>query len=82
MRKAILILSAAALALCGTAAGERWPLGPGDVPVRCGNNCYNFQNYGGSSYYHDGLDCLGTGGDPCYAVADGYVSMISVSEPL
>ena len=82
MRKAILILSGAALVLCGTAAAERWPLGPGDVPVRCGNNCYNFQNYGGSSYYHDGLDCLGSAGDPCSAVADGYVSMISVSEPL
>jgi len=66
----------------GAAAAERWPLGPGNVPQPCVNNCYNFQNYGGSSYYHDGLDCLGLGGDPCYAVDDGYVSLISISEPL
>jgi hypothetical protein len=82
MRKTLLILSAAAVLLGGTAAAERWPLGPGNVPLRCGNNCYNFQNYGGSSYYHDGLDCLGSGGDPCYSVDNGYVSLISVSEPL
>jgi hypothetical protein len=81
MKKNIIIISLAALACIGTAAAERWPLGPGNVPQRCGNNCYNFQNYGGSSYYHDGLDCLGSGGDPCYAVDGGYVSLISVSEP-
>jgi hypothetical protein len=82
MKKLTVIISLAALVCLGTAAAERWPLGPGDVPQRCGNNCYEYQRYGGSPYYHDGLDCLGLGGDPCYAVADGYVSLIRVSEPL
>jgi hypothetical protein len=82
MKKVMVVISLAALAWFGTAGAERWPLGPGNVPQRCGNNCYEFQNYGGSSYYHDGLDVLGAGGDPCYSVADGYVSLISVSEPL
>ena len=82
MKKLTVIISLAALVLCGAAAAERWPLGPGDVMQPCGNNCYEYQRYGGSPYYHDGLDCLGLGGDPCYAVADGYVSLISISEPL
>ncbi len=82
MKKAIIILSLAALALVGPAAAERWPLGPGNVPQRLGNNCYEFQNYGGSSYYHDGDDVLGAGGDPCYSVANGYLMLKSQSEPL
>ncbi|MGD8717521.1 MAG: T9SS type A sorting domain-containing protein [Candidatus Zixiibacteriota bacterium] len=82
MKKLIITLSLGALLLAGAASAERWPLGPGDVPQPCGNNCYNFQNYGGSSYYHDGLDCLGLAGDPCYSVDDGYMVLISESEPL
>ncbi|MEE8640483.1 MAG: T9SS type A sorting domain-containing protein [bacterium] len=82
MKKLTVIISLAALAWFGTAAAERWPLGPGNVPQRCGNNCYEYQRYGGSPYYHDGLDCLGLAGEPCYSVADGYVSLIQVSEPL
>ncbi|NIT36254.1 MAG: T9SS type A sorting domain-containing protein [candidate division Zixibacteria bacterium] len=82
MKSTIIILSLGALACFGTASAERWPLGPGDVPQRCGNNCYEFQNYGGGSYYHDGLDVLGEAADPCYSVDDGYVSLIRVQEPL
>jgi hypothetical protein len=82
VKKLFLIISLGALACVGSAGAERWPLGPGDVPQPCGNNCYEFQNYGSGSYYHDGLDVLGQAGDPCYAVDAGYVSLISVSEPL
>lgn len=82
MKKITVIISLAALARFGTASAERWPLGPGDVPQRCGNNCYEFQNYGGGSYYHDGVDVLGKAADPCYAVANGYVSLIRVQEPI
>ncbi len=82
MKKLTVIISLAALACFGTAAAERWPLGPGNVPQRCGNNPYEYQRYGGSPYYHDGLDLLGAAGEPCYSVADGYVSLIQVSEPL
>ena len=56
-------------------------MGPGDEPQTTGNNCYEFQNYGGSSYYHDGLDILGEGGDPCYSVDDTYMRLISISDP-
>jgi len=80
MKKAIIILCVLAAA-APLALAERWPMGPGNVPQRCGNNCYEFQNYGSNSYYHDGLDVMGSGGDPVYSVADGYVRLISVSEP-
>jgi len=82
MKKVLLVLSLGVLVLAASAAAERWPLGPGNILQPNGNNIYEFQNYGGSSYYHDGLDVLGQGGDPCYSVDDGYVSLIRVSEPL
>ncbi len=60
----------------------RWPLGNGSTPNRCGNNCYNYQNYGGSPYYHDGLDCLSTAGAGCYCVESAYLRLKQQSEPL
>ena len=81
MKKTIIILSVVALTVPLTTGAERWPMGPGDEPQTTGNNCYEFQNYGGSSYYHDGLDILGEGGDPCYSVDDTYMRLISISDP-
>ncbi|MGQ9705639.1 MAG: hypothetical protein ACUVWP_01370 [bacterium] len=66
----ILILSVLIATLAFT---ERWPMGPGNQPNPLGNNYGEYQNYGGSPYYHDGLDTLGNGGDPCYSVSNGYV---------
>src|SRR5512137_2411698 len=82
MRKISTAVLLAAFVLAAAAQGERWPLGAGNVPDRVGNNCYEFQNYGSDSYYHDGLDCLGLAADPCYSVDNGYMMRISVSEPL
>jgi hypothetical protein len=82
MKKVLLVLSLGVLVLAASAAAERWPLGPGNVLQPNGNNPYEFQNYGGSSYYHDGLDVLGQGGDPCYSVDNGYVSLIRINEPM
>lgn len=52
-----------------------WPLGPTDSLHPIGNSWAEFQNYGGSSYYHPGVDIL----SPeipyvaVYAVKRGYV---------
>jgi hypothetical protein len=81
MYKAIKVLAAVVMLLSVPASAERWPMGPGDEPQPTGNNCYEFQNYGGSSYYHDGLDVMGQGGDPIYSVDDTYMRVISVSDP-
>lgn len=80
MRKLIIFAFIITLAL--PALALRWPLGNGSTPNRCGNNCYNFQNYGGGPYYHDGLDCMGNGGDACYCVEGAYARYIRNSEPL
>jgi hypothetical protein len=82
MRTILTALAVGVLVLAAAAQGERWPLGTGADPNRVGNNCYEFQNYGSDSYYHDGLDCLGAAADPCYSVDNGYMMRISVSEPL
>jgi hypothetical protein len=81
MKKTIIILSVVALAVPLTAEAERWPMGPGDEPQRVGNNCYEFQDYGGGPYYHDGIDILNNGGDPIYSVDDTYMRLVSVSDP-
>jgi hypothetical protein len=82
VRLRLAFAGAAAVALAASATAERWPLGDGSSPDRVGNNCYEFQSYGGGDpYYHDGVDCLGSGGDPCYAVADGYLVVKTMNEP-
>jgi|GEM_PF-1477808 len=81
MKKTIIVLSVVALAVPLAAEAERWPMGPGDEPQRVGNNCYEFQDYGGGPYYHDGLDVMGEGGDPIYSVDDTYMRLVSVSDP-
>ncbi len=52
-----------------------WPLGPLDVLHPIGNNWGEFQNYGGLSYYHPGVDILSPyqPNVPVYAVKRGYV---------
>jgi len=40
-----------------------------------GNNYCEFQNYGGSPYYHDGIDVMqATGGVHVYSVSDGWMT--------
>jgi len=51
-----------------------WPLAPQDATHPLGNNWGEFQNYGGSSYLHPGIDVMGiTIGRPVYAVDSGVV---------
>lgn len=51
-----------------------WPLAPQDSTHPLGNNWGEFQNYGGSSYLHPGIDAMGiTVGRPVYAVDSGVV---------
>jgi hypothetical protein len=81
MYKTIIVLTAVVMLFSVPASAERWPMGPGDEPQRVGNNCYEFQDYGGGAYYHDGIDVLNSGGDPIYSVDDTYMRLISVSDP-
>ncbi|MCS7258121.1 MAG: M23 family metallopeptidase [candidate division WOR-3 bacterium] len=57
---------------CDTIA---WPLSPTDSIHPLGNNWGEFQNYGGSSYYHPGIDILSPyiPNVAVYAVKRGYV---------
>ncbi len=77
-----LIIFTFIIALAVPALALRWPLGNGSTPNRVGNNCYEYQNYGGSPYYHDGLDCLSTAGAGCYCVEGNYLRLKQSSEPL
>ena len=61
---------------------EQWPMGPGNVFQEIGNNCYEYQDYGEDSYYHDGIDIMGSGGDPVYAVDDGFLVELRIMDPL
>jgi len=51
-----------------------WPLSPQDSIHAVGNGWGEYQNYGGSPYFHPGIDVMGLAvGVPCYAVAHGWV---------
>ncbi len=52
-----------------------WPIAPTDSVHPLGNNWGNYQNYGGSPYFHNGIDIITPNqqGAPVYAVAHGWV---------
>ena len=52
-----------------------WPILP-DSQHPIGNTYAEFQNYGGSSYLHPGVDVLGADNQPVFSVADGVVKAI------
>ena len=54
----------------------QWPLSPRTEPHALGNSYGEFQNYGGGSYLHPGIDILGKAGDSVFAVASGYVKAV------
>ena len=60
----------------------RWPFPPGDEVVPLGNNFGEYQDYGGSPYYHDGLDLMGVSHTEVYSVSDGYVVYLRDDDPL
>ncbi|MBD3348357.1 MAG: T9SS type A sorting domain-containing protein [Candidatus Eisenbacteria bacterium] len=55
--------------------GIPWPLAP-DAQHEVGNTYGEYQNYGGSPYLHPGVDVMGYGGEPVYAVAPGQVKAV------
>lgn len=52
-----------------------WPIAPVDSVHPLGNNWGEYQNYGGSPYFHNGIDIITPNqqGAPVYAVAHGWV---------
>jgi len=55
--------------------GIPWPLAPNEQH-EVGNTYGEYQNYGGSPYLHPGVDVMGAGGQPVYAVAPGVVKAV------
>jgi hypothetical protein len=80
-RNGLLIIFGLSILITTLTFAERWPMGPGDQPDPLGNNYGEYQNYGGSPYYHDGLDTLSTPGDNVYSVSNGYVVLKQNYEP-
>jgi len=72
MRRHLIILFSLGLAARLLAVG--WPFAPQDAVHPLGNNWGEYQNYGGSGYFHNGIDVFPQHqGDPIYAVAHGWV---------
>ncbi len=71
----IVPLLAVALVLATPARGFFWPVAPIDSVQPLGNNWGNYQNYGGSPYFHPGIDIITPDriNAPVVAVADGWV---------
>jgi hypothetical protein len=60
-----------------------WPYQPFDQAHGLGNHYGEYQNYGGSPYYHDGIDLVTpTGPVAVYSVSDGFLTHITYSDPL
>ncbi len=53
-----------------------WPVKPTSPTHEIGNSYGEFQNYGGDSYLHPGLDVLVPDGTPVYAVRSGWVKAV------
>jgi len=75
---------AAALAAGAAPAGaEPWPYWPFYLAHGLGNHFGEYQNYGGSSYYHDGIDLVTSSGPtPTYSVSSGTLTHITYNDPL
>ena len=71
-----------ALITAGTASAEPWPYMPFDETHGVGNHFGEYQNYGGSPYYHDGIDLVTPDGPTdCYSVSTGTVTHLAFSQP-
>ncbi|MCP4569981.1 MAG: peptidoglycan DD-metalloendopeptidase family protein [FCB group bacterium] len=60
----------------GDLAAIPWPLQRDSTTHLIGNSYGEYQRYGGSPYFHPGLDILAPAGTPVYAVKSGYVKAI------
>ncbi len=53
-----------------------WPFEPADSAQPLGNSYGEYQNYGGISYLHPGIDIMQPAGSPVYAVKAGWVKAV------
>lgn len=58
------------------AVAIQWPTKPFDQPRPIGNSYGEYQFYGGSPYFHPGLDILAPAGTSIYSVKAGYVKAV------
>jgi len=73
----------ASLILASGVLAEPWPYFPFDELHGLGNFYGEYQNYGGSGYYHDGDDLVTPDGPvPTYSVSDGTMNHITYNQPL
>jgi len=71
------------LLLSSTAVAIDWPSEPHDSAQPIGNSWGEFQDYGGWSYLHPGIDIMGEPFQAVYAVASGWVkAVLTTSEEL
>jgi hypothetical protein len=80
----LLLGAALGLLLLTWAAGaEPWPYQPFNATHPVGNNFGEYQNYGGSPYYHDGIDLVTPWGQTqVFSVAHGTVTHITYNQPI
>ena len=72
-----------ALSLALPAVAVPWPYQPFNQTHGLGNHFGEYQNYGGSPYYHDGIDLVTPSGPTnTYSVSTDTVTHITVNEPL
>jgi hypothetical protein len=69
-----LTLFAGCLAWATLSGAALWPISPQNQVHPLGNGWGEYQDYGGSPYFHPGIDVMALAqGVPCYAVAHGWV---------
>jgi hypothetical protein len=64
------------LSLAASASAINWPMDPRTTSHALGNSYGEYQWYGGAPYLHPGIDVMGHGGQPVYAVKSGYVKAV------
>jgi hypothetical protein len=76
MKRLILIMAVTAISLIATTAWAiPWMYSPTNQHGSLGNNYDEFQNYGGTPYFHDGIDVMQpTGGVHVYSSSPGYLT--------
>lgn len=78
-----LLVAFCALAVAATAVAEPWPYQPFDETHGVGNHYGEYQNYGGSPYYHDGIDLVTPSGPvQTFSVSDGTITHLTYNDPL
>jgi hypothetical protein len=72
----LLLLMVSLGVFAATLTAIPWPVLAGDTHHAIGNSYAEYQNYGGSPYFHPGIDIMAPAGTPVYAVKSGYVKAV------